>query len=218
MQLTDRPIHELVGLVREHKLDPWDVDIEKLTSMYLEKIRLMKELDIRVPARVLLSAAMLLRMKATCALGGNGKKITEEELEGLLDIDFPTDVGEVTLVQFVPRKITLVDLLDSLKDALDDLPEKKLKPKRGIEKISWKSDDYEVELGKHMENLFERVKSILSSKDTLTLMDLVEKRTRANIVWTFVLLLFLSFDGKLRLEQPEPFGDILVAMPAEVKK
>jgi segregation and condensation protein A len=211
MPLTDRPIHELVGLVRDNKLDPWDVDIEKLTSMYLEKIRLMKEFDIRIPARVLLSAALLLQMKSAYALNGDGRRELEEELEELLDMDIP-DIGEITLVQFVPRKITLEDLLSALKDALLEIPEKRERPGKRFEKVVWRGEDLDAMFREYMSRLHERIKALINSGLKVTLMNLVEERTKARVTLTFLLLLFLCSEGKVRLEQPEPFGDIFVRL------
>lgn len=209
MRLTDRPIHELVGLVRDHKLDPWDVDLKKLTSVYSEKIRMMRELDIRLPGRVLLSAALLLRMKCAYALDGDGRKGFEEDLEELMDVELP-DLGEITLVQFTPRKITLEDLLGVLKDALARIPEKREKPSRKLGKMDWRGEDLDALFRSHMLRLHERIKALLNSGLKVTLMNLVEERTRARVALVFFLLLFLSSEGKVRLEQPEPFGDISV--------
>jgi segregation and condensation protein A len=209
VQVTDRPIHELVGLVRERKLDPWDVDLEKLTSLYLEKIRLMKEFDIRIPGRVILSAALLLRMKSAYALDGDGGGEPEEELEELLDLEIP-DLGEITLVQFIPRKITLGELLGALKDALLEIPEKREKPTRKLREGIWKGEDLDAMFRQHMSGLYNRIRALVNSGIKVTLMNLVEERTRARVTLTFFLLLFLCSEGKVRLEQPEPLGDILV--------
>jgi segregation and condensation protein A len=211
MRLTDRPIHELVGLVRDHKLNPWDVDLEKLTSLYLEKIRLMREFDIRIPARILLSAALLLQMKSAYALNGNGRRELEEELEELLDMDIP-DIGEITLIQFVPRKITLGDLLGALKDALLEVPERRERPSRRFEKVVWSGEDLDAMFREYMSRLCERIKALTNSGLKVTLMNLVEERTRVRVTLTFLLLLFLCSDGRVRLEQPEPFGDIIVRL------
>ncbi len=215
MEVADRPIHELVDLVRGHKIDAWDVDIEKLTSVYLEKIRRMKELDIRVPGRVLLSAALLLRMKTESATNGNGKEKLEAELEELLEMEMP-DLGEVTLMQFVPRKITVLDLLGALKDALNEMPEAKEKIAKKIEKIIWKSEGLESLFRELEDALLKRIIDLANSGKTVSLFGLVKNRTRSEFSMTFITLLFLCNEKKIALEQPEEFGDILV-IPKGVK-
>lgn len=219
--MTDRPIHELVDLVRDHKIDPWDVDIEKLTSVYLEKIRLMKELDIRVPARVLLSAALLLHMKSTNAINGNGNgngKALEEELEELLEMELPDfNTSEISLIQFVPRKITMGDLMGSLKLALKEIPDKKEKLATKLERVIWRGEEMDSLFRPNMERLMTRIKQLIQEGTTATLMTLARKRTRAEVTLTFLLLLFLAADGKVSLDQPDLFGDIFVKLQ-EVKK
>ncbi|MEW6592914.1 MAG: segregation/condensation protein A, partial [Candidatus Hadarchaeota archaeon] len=106
--VTDQPIHVLLDLVQRHKLDPWDVDIEKLAAVYLRKIEKARELDLRVPGRAVLSSSTILRIKSDCAVGGNGKKAPEKEEEELPDIELP-DFGSLAVPQHMHRKIELAD-------------------------------------------------------------------------------------------------------------
>lgn len=59
--LEDHPFALAYRMVEEGKLDPWDVDIAKLAQAYLEEIRKMELLDLRVPARAIAAASFLLR-------------------------------------------------------------------------------------------------------------------------------------------------------------
>ena len=213
--LTDQPIQTLLELVQQHKLDPWDVDIEKLTHVYIQRIQEMRELDLRASGRALLSASVLLRIKSSYATNGNGGgQAAEEELDDILDMNFP-DLGEITLIQNTPRKITLADLLGALQEALAEVPAKKMSQSKKMEKIIQILSEYDVNIEKHLDALYRRISAIIGAGTKVTLFNLIEERTRLAVARTLLLLLFLCADGKVVLEQPDLFSDIIVSLPRE---
>lgn len=213
--LTDQPLQTLLELVQQHKLDPWDVDIEKLSHLYLKRVQEMREPDLRTSGRALLSASVLLRIKSTYALNGNsGRQAAEESLDEILDVDFP-DLGEITLVQNTPRKITLVDLLGALQEALEEIPIKKIPHGPKMEKIIQLLNEYDVNIEKHIDGLYKRISSLMVSGTRVTLLGLVEEPTKLAVARTFLLLLFLCANGKIVLKQDELFSDIMVSLPEQ---
>jgi segregation and condensation protein A len=213
--LTDQPIQTLLELVQQHKLDPWDVDIEKLTHVYIQRIQEMRELDLRASGRVLLSASVLLRIKSSYATNGNGGgQAAEEELDDILDMNFP-DLGEITLIQNTPRKITLADLLGALQEALAEVPAKKMYQSKKMEKIIQILSEYDVNIEKHLDALYKRISALIGAGTKVTLFNLIEERTRLAVARTLLLLLFLCADGKVVLEQPDLFSDIIVSLHRE---
>ncbi|HIJ18946.1 TPA: segregation/condensation protein A, partial [Candidatus Woesearchaeota archaeon] len=55
----------LYDLVRKEGMDPWDVDISLIARRYIELIRKLKEHDFRLSGKVLLAAAILLKLKSS---------------------------------------------------------------------------------------------------------------------------------------------------------
>ncbi|UCG95409.1 MAG: hypothetical protein JSV92_05245, partial [archaeon] len=49
-------------IIMEEGMDPWDIDIVKLADALLEYIENMGILDFQVPSRIIIIAAILLRM------------------------------------------------------------------------------------------------------------------------------------------------------------
>jgi chromatin segregation and condensation protein Rec8/ScpA/Scc1 (kleisin family) len=47
---------------------------------------------------------------------------------------------------------------------------------------------------------------------TITLMELVTERTRIGVARTLLLVLFLTVQGKVAINQEEPFGEIFVSL------
>ena len=213
--IADQPFQILLGLVQEHKLDPWDVDIEKLAGVYLHRVREMQEFDLRVSGRTLLSASVLLRMKSDFVLNGKGESVAEEGLEEVFDLDLP-ELGQVTIVQRSPRKISLLDLLGSLQEALKDIPARKPLQRRKLEKIIQTLSEYHINIEQYLEELYQRIKSLVTSGQEVPLSALILERTRLAIARTLLLLLFLSAQGRVVLQQPEPFGEIFASVPVGV--
>ena len=210
--ITDQPIQTLLELVQQHKLDPWDIDIEKLAYLYIQRVRAIAELDLRASGRVLLSSSVLLRIKSDYTLNGRIKLGAEEETDDLLDINLP-DLGEITIIQSTPRKITLVELIGALKEAISEMPERKLPVSRKMEKVVQTLDEYELNIIKHMAILHKRILALVESGQSLSLFALIEERTRLALARMLLLLLYLSSEGKVVLEQLEMFGDIHVSLP-----
>jgi len=214
---TDQPIQTLLELVQQHKLDPWDIDIEKLAYLYIQRVREIVEVDLRASGRALLSSSVLLRIKSDHALNGHAKKADSEEIDDMLDLDLP-DLGQINIIQSTPRKITLADLLGALKDALSEVPEKKPVVSRKIEKVIQTLDEYEINIIKHMAILHKKILELMESGKALTLTALVEERSRIVIARVLLLLLYLCADGKISLDQPEMFGEIYISVPKQGAK
>ena len=211
--IADQPFQILLGLVQEHKLDPWDVDIEKIAGVYMQRVREMREFDIRISGRTLLSASVLLRMKSDFVFNGQKKPDAEEELKEMFDLDLP-ELGQITIIQRSPRKITLLDLMGALQEALKNTPTRKLVHRRKLEKIMQTLSEYHTNIERYLEELYQRVKSLTASGQEASLSALVLERTRLAVARTLLLLLFLEIQGKIVLRQPEPFGEIFTSVPA----
>ena len=71
------PAEVLVELAKRGELDPWDIDIAKTTEKFLEYIDSLEKRDLRIPARTLLYASILLRMKSESMEGG--EEVAQEQ-------------------------------------------------------------------------------------------------------------------------------------------
>ena len=58
----------LYDLVKAEGMDPWDIDISKLTRNFIDMIKTMKKMDLRVSGKVLLASALLLKFKSNSCL------------------------------------------------------------------------------------------------------------------------------------------------------
>lgn len=118
----------IYDLINTEQLNPWDVDITILSEKYLEKIRELEEADFFVSSKVLLAAALLLRIKSEILLNkyiksideilfGNKEEKTYSTLERIeLDEEIPVLVPKSPMSRF--RKVTLKELVESLNKAI----------------------------------------------------------------------------------------------------
>lgn len=207
------PVDILLQLVQMGKVDPWNIDIVDLTEKYIERLREMKELDLRVSARAILAASILVRMKSEALLYTDEKEEKEKREEHIRVEVEPL----APPLRRVERYYTFDDLLDALMDALEEAEKRKPRKKKKveIEEEIFVVDDFRVDIEKHVNRLHEIVRKLYSETgEPIRFWDLVFDPSPKIVARTFLYLLFLSNMGKVELIQEEPFGEILV-VPVE---
>lgn len=117
----------IYDLINTEQLDPWNIDIIILSDRFLEKIENIEEADFFVSSKVLLAAALLLRIKSELLLNKHIKSIDEvlfgsEEKKSiqLERIELDEEVPELVPRSPMPRfkKVTLQELMESLNKAI----------------------------------------------------------------------------------------------------
>src|SRR3989344_644364 len=111
-------------IVNVENLDPWNVDLVKLTDRFLNFINNVKELDFRIPAKIVFVVAVLLRLKAdNLSIFVEKESAVEEVLREQrpfeqLGID-PNLVKLGYPMKRIPkRQVTLDELMTALRKAL----------------------------------------------------------------------------------------------------
>ena len=202
----------LLDIVRSENLDPWDIDISRLTEKYTERINQMKEFDLKVPARLLLAAAILLRMKADRLVDAEEREAYAELLGGDEEFLFGDDDEESGPSEEVPlltlitkrkhlRKITLEDLIGKLEVSMRP-KERKVK----VEPFVLVFD--EVDITEKIEELYQKIMG--SDGDKIPFNDLLPSKTKEDMINTLMPLLHLANDRKVKLVQENLFEDLYV--------
>lgn len=219
-------------MARRGEIDPWNIDVVDVTDRFLKRIEDAKKLDLRVSGRVLLYAAILVRMKAEAitleALGGD----EEEELEMydydsfyFLDepLEFPEEVDEEELDEVILEALTSmrrrVRKITTLKDLIDELRraeevERRRRRRRRRERQEEVGIDAALRVP-HEESLEEMIARVerevfeaLRKKDTVTLFSLVKSWDVPTLVDYYVSVLHLAFRKKVEIRQEEFYGDV----------
>lgn len=227
-------IHDLV---RSEQMDPWDIDISLLTKKYIEALKTLKKFDFRVSGKVILCAAMLLKMKSSRLVDEDiaflDKLIQskDEDLyfeEGdILEEAVPRSIMDLDKSKLIPRtpqprkrKVSIYDLVEALEQALEVKRRRVLKnvptmridlPKRG--------GDITIMI-KHVYYSILRFFNLTGGQQKLTFDKLVPSQEREDKVMTFIPLLHLTNQRKIDLHQSEHFGEIQIELitKKDVKK
>lgn len=119
----------IYDLINSEQLDPWDIDLVVLTRKYFLKISELEEAEYYISSKVLLAAALLLRIKSEFLLNRYIKDI-DEILFGRKDSNkyetIKIEIDETELPILIPktpmsrlRKVTLPELMAALNKAIN---------------------------------------------------------------------------------------------------
>jgi segregation and condensation protein A len=83
------PVEMLVEMAKKGEIDPWNIDVVDVAARFLEQLEKAQKLDLRISGRVLLYAAILIRMKAEI-LSQEASRVKEEKEPELIpdEVDF----------------------------------------------------------------------------------------------------------------------------------
>ena len=206
----------IIDTVRKEDMDPWDIDLVKLSEECLARIKSMRVMDYRIPAKVVLSAAILLRMKSDSLVLKDTRELVEEyaeekyyEASGEVSEPEKFPMLEPTLIRTPKTKVTLTDLLSALRKVLRE-EEKKTTRRVMREKRAITIELPEFDITEAIERLFQRIKTLIFGRPFVTFFGLIPEKSRLEIARTFVPLLYLANDGKVRLEQKNYREDIKI--------
>ena len=233
----DRSIALTFELVMQQHLDPWDIDLVKFSTMYLKRAR-EEKIDLITAGRIILMAWRILRLQSDNLIGGLYGQFEQQE-GGVQDDLFLTEMyltsddpySYTNLLMSIPdppleepirreskRKVTLIELLNAFDEARKEaeryqkIEEKRRKEYNKLIKESHRrmvGTAHEDNLEEDIEEIWNRIRS--SRKTLISLQELCNINNRDEVIKTFLSLLFLAYDNKIKLFQRRfPYGRIYV--------
>jgi len=206
-------------IVNVQNIDPWNVDLVKLSDSFLKFIKATEDIDFRIPAKIVFVAAILLRLKADYLSIFEEK---EDDIDEMLKEQKPfEELGiDPKLIQLgypmkrIPkRQITLEELMSALKKAM--VVEKKKTERRQLWQyklqtaVAVEEEDITVRIERLMKNIDELMEKL--NKDKLEFKDIVKDWKRDKIVSHLIPLLHLEQNQKITTEQLEFFKEIFIS-------
>jgi segregation and condensation protein A len=222
------PFDLLLHLIRENKIDIYDIPIALITGQYLRYIEMMKELNLEIAGEFLVMAATLIHIKSRMLLPPDEEAPSEEQedprrdlVERLLEYQkFKEAAGDLRQKENEWMKVfhreplaegeeegelylfdlSLFDLLDAFKKILDKAPP---------EVISITKETLTVK------DSMSRIMEIIEGLEAVRFEYLFKEGiTRIQLIVTFVALLELIRLGLARAYQEKEFGNIWVINPS----
>ena len=220
------PLDLLLHLIKQHKIDIYDIPILLITEQYTAYLDTMEELNLEVAADYIYMAALLIHIKSKMLLprDESGEQPAEDPRQELVDrlLEYQRfkavaeSFAEIDVLRMgvwsrphtTPpgqeasgidmSEVSLFDLIDAFRSALSRY---KLNHPQSIElqKLVHKVSD-------KMRELYEKVKD----RSTIRLQWFLEGRGRNELIAVFLATLELVRLGGVSLKQGENFGDIVV--------
>jgi segregation and condensation protein A len=216
----------LFDLVRAGNMDPWDIDLGKLTQSFLATVNKFSEANFRINGKVVLASAMLLKLKTSALL--------EQDINALdallaqqdeLDIDSLEVEGEGRQrihVEGVPkifprtpqprqRQVSIYDLVEALEQALEVNTRRQRRILFSYPEV--RIPERKIDLHGAMDGLFMRVSDHYSrTEQRLTFQEMVAGQDRETTIYTFIPLLHLTTARRTDIDQPEHFSTIYITV------
>ena len=219
----------LKDLVKSEEMDPWDIDISLLTNRYLDIIKKMEEMNFFVSGKIILASSILLNIKS--------KRLMTEHIEQFDNFLFQSDEPEefedfieddeqmvleprltIKTPQTRKKKVSMRDLVNALEMAIE------VDKKRKIRHLEKETIMPEIKLPERQEDITDQLKNIYQNivnyfdekKGTkLTFSKLIPSESREDKIITFVPLLHLENQKKVKTNQEISFGEIDIKLKRE---
>lgn len=226
------PLDLLLHLIKESKVDIWDIKIVDITDQYLNYIQAMENLNLNVASEYLVMASELIEMKSKMLLPrvADNEEMEEEdprevlikrlveyqkykdmtknfkELESIRH-EFYTKAPE-NLKEYVEEEMVVSNDV-----TLDDLMlafQKFLERKKASQPLSTTVTKKEITVEERRKS----IRSILRKKGKVDFFELFEVVTKEYVVVTFLAILEMARKNELTIYQENDFEQIIVEVVA----
>jgi len=220
----DEPIEILVDLAKQGEIDPWKIDVVKVADKFLERIEGVEMPDLRLSARTLFYAAILLRMKSDALFIDEDEDVDEELEPDLLEIEEGIEDEVLTTpdsIRIYPklrrcgkRPITLDDLITELKKAEKVEVNRQRRQEERVERDDiLKKNVRECPHEEDIESKISKLREKLKARENMKLISFSELTSGMEVkevIGTYIPLLFLASKKEIRLKQDELFGELYI--------
>ena len=222
------PLDLLLHLIKESKMDIFDIPMEQITKQYLSYLHELEEIDLEKASIYLPLASELMEIKARMLLPKKEEIEEDEEIDPreelvrrLLEYEAYKEISKTLKEKEDERKqyftkipfplspymeedkglegdLTLDDLVDAFK--------KFLKRKEEEKPLKTKVTMKEITVSSRKLE----ISSILKNKGKIKFQELFEHFTKPYIVATFLAILEMARENSLLIKQEKTFGEIIV--------
>ena len=229
LEVFEGPLDLLLHLIKENKMDIFDIEIESITRQYLDYIHKMKEQNLDIASAYLVMASELTLIKARMLL--TRPKVDEEETEDedprvelvarLLEYQAYKEITKTLKENESKRQEIHTKLPENINNYIEentiitgegslnllvDAFKKFLVRKSEEKPLSTKVTMKEITVSSRKLE----IKSILKKEKKVSFFKLFPVSTKEYIVATFLAILDMARNKELLIKQEELFSDIIV--------
>lgn len=221
------PLDLLLHLIKDNKMDIFDIQIEKITEQYLDYIKKQESMNLEVDSEYLVLASELIEIKSKWLLPREKVEETEEEIDPreelmnrLLEYEAykeitktlkekeqvrmeiytkaPSDISEYMEEDTnFNMDITLDDLVDAFQKFLER--QRELKP------LATKVTENEITVSSRRRD----IKRILTKEKKISFFKLFPVYSKEYVVATFLAVLEMVKNKEIMITQKDNFDDII---------
>lgn len=197
-------------------MNPWDIDLVVLSERFMDYIKNTKKEDLRIPAKIILTAAILYRMKVDTfkIVEGDGAEETNAQ-EDAYNLETGAEKIDVSDIKIPPisvpifrkpqGKVTLDELINALDNAMT------IKNRREAREV-FHIDLLGEDITDNIEELFEKICDKIGLDNLLKFSSIVDLTDKKKVIRNFNSMLHLSNQERVSIEQPEMFGEIYLTV------
>ena len=226
LQDFEGPLDLLLHLIKESKMDIMNIQMEEITSQYMEYIHQSEKMNLEVSSEYLVMASELLEIKSRMLLPRNQEEEVEEEdpreelVQRLLEYQAYKDITQLLQEKELLRKDIYTKTPESVSNyleesneihadvTLDDLVsalQKYYQRKEDSKPLNTKVTMNEISVSSRRND----IKKILKNKKKVSFFELFSIPTKEYIVATFLAVLEMAKNKELLLKQEKEFDDII---------
>lgn len=209
------PIEMLVDLVISEEMDPWQIDIAEIANRFLQKVREMATINLRLSGKTLLTAAILLKMKSESLVPREEPQSTIDDffIGSYADYEETSEAMlQLPMRRQVERKVTLFELVEALQRAIGEEMLRKNFPKQDRTQPKLVIQIDEESIKERIANVLERIQNLAKVHEVIKFSEILTEKTRRGIVEVLLCLLYLDSQRRITLWQKELFGEIFVTV------
>ena len=227
------PLDLLLHLVKESKMDIYEINIHDIIDQYLDFIHSMEEQNIDIASEYLVMAAELVHLKSKLLVN---RKEEEEVEEDEFSIQSEEDLRNKLLEYEKYKQITssFQELEEKRGEVYTKLPEnlKEYIEETGIEKGEFDIEDlfnaYMLFLDRQklskplntkitkkelsVEEKIKDIRTILSTRKKVNFLELFTVVTKESVVVTFLSILEMTKNKEINITQKDNFSPIMIEM------
>ena len=234
----DKSIALTFELVIQHHMNPWDVDLLKFSTLYMERMKHETDVDFITAGRLMFMAWSVMKLQSDEVLANNQPKVeapavmpdsyagapSGDWIQSEPSYDFTTAVLtqpepplQESIYRHGSRPVTLFELVGAFEEARKEAElQKVLNEERKKQRAIWeRTKALKVDGMMHRDDLQEDISTIWARIKPLTgqipLTKLCASPCDEERLTAFVSILFLAFVKQIRIWQENfPYGEIFV--------
>lgn len=221
------PLDLLLHLIKENKMDIFDIQIEKITEQYLEYIKKQESMNLEVDSEYLVLASELIEIKSKWLLPREKIEENEEEIDPreelmnrLLEYEAYKEITktlkekeQVRMEIYTKAPSDITEYMEedtnlNMDITLDDLVDafqKFLERQRELKPLATKVTENEITVSSRRRD----IKRILTKEKKISFFKLFPVYSKEYVVATFLAVLEMVKNKEIMITQKDNFDDII---------